>query len=151
MRTLGQRIKEQREAIGLVHEDMLLRSGYTVAFISRLENDYILPPNGEEWAILLRGLCVQPNSELWVELTDLAGIQRGELPKDAVQNSETFQKILALYQETFETHGGLLKPIKLKNIEGMVSGREIPKIISSDPNILEKLVSILEEYRKGIA
>ena len=150
METFGQRILELREKLGLKHQDMAKNISFTPAILSRYEKNMIRPPYGDQLERLLLALDVQKDSHLWFELSDLADIQRGELPKtiDKLTNPELFQKIFDLYVEVFASLEGTLKKSRIKRIEEWLNDRKIPKEVVFNFVAIDKIWAVLADYRK---
>lgn len=79
----GELIRSKRIQQNLTLRGFCVRNRYDAGYISRLENDLILPPaNIEDLQRLANALRIDENTEEWDEFCDLAAIARGSLPKN---------------------------------------------------------------------
>lgn len=76
------------------------RFGFDTAYISRLENNKMRPPEDEKLSVLAESLSLEKNSRDWVRFFDLAYQSREKLPKDIIENASDVVSLLPAFLRT---------------------------------------------------
>ena len=92
-------LKEIRLEKGVSLRELCLSNGFDPANYSRLERGLFPPPENRE--ILdryARALGVEPGSDRWFQLFDLAAAERGRIPYDLMSDENLVEKLPALFR-----------------------------------------------------
>lgn len=95
----GQYFKQRRMKLGYTARKFAQAKHYDVAYISRLENNIILPP-GEPDKIRTLGLALElrEGTKEWQDFLDLAAIARNEIPVDLHSDAVAVKLLPAFYR-----------------------------------------------------
>ena len=95
----GDMLKKLRTAKRVTLRDFCLKNGLDPGNYSRIERGLFPPPQKteliEKYAIALE---INPGSEQWIELFDLAAASRGEIPADLLEDRELLKKLPILFR-----------------------------------------------------
>lgn len=84
-------IREKRLSSNKTLREFSRESGYDVGYLSRLENEIILPPEEKENVEkLAKAYSIEENSEEWNNFMDLANISRNQFPENIDEKVKNF-------------------------------------------------------------
>jgi len=84
-------IREKRLALNKTLREFSRESGYDVGYLSRLENEIILPPEEREnLEKLAKAYFIEENSEEWNNFMDSASISRNQFPENIDEKVKNF-------------------------------------------------------------
>lgn len=87
--------------MGLTLRTFSKNKGYDAAYISRLENNFINPPEDEEkLRALAQALELQKESSDWVTFFELAAVSRRQIPDALVESNPNVIKFLPAFFRT---------------------------------------------------
>ena len=119
----GRYFKNRRMELGYTARKFAKEKGYEVSYISRLENELILPPKDfEKVEKLAKSLELEEGSEEWNKFFDLVSVARNEIPQDLHSDEMAVKMLPAFYRS-------------LRNE-------------SLDKDEAEKLIELIEKSRK---
>jgi len=95
----GEFLKELRMRAGLSLREFCLRNGLDPGNYSRVERGLFRPPQDrtivEKYAV---ALGLEPGSDEWLQLFDLAAAERGQVPEDIMSDEELVDKLPVLFR-----------------------------------------------------
>lgn len=81
--TFGSFIRDTRTAQKKTLREFCRESGYDVAYISRLENDILTPPDEQEkLEVLATSLGIKKGSDTWEQYLNLADVSKRQIPRE---------------------------------------------------------------------
>jgi transcriptional regulator with XRE-family HTH domain len=93
------KLKSLRARRGLTLRDFCLRNGIDPGNYSKLERGLFPPPESHEsLERYATALGVQPGSDDWMELFDLAAAERGRIPADLMSDQNLVEKLPVLFR-----------------------------------------------------
>lgn len=121
----GELIKKRRLELDYALREFCRTKDQDSAYISRLENNIILPPRNEKkLRTIAKAYEIQEGSTLWTEFFDSAAASNLTIPKDLAENNENILKFLPAFCRTVrkekvtkEDVDDLIKLIKGENSE----------------------------------
>lgn len=97
--SFGEYVRNRRMELRLTLREFSKNKGYDVAYISRIENGYVTPPEDQEkLKALAVALQLVENSEDWVKFFDLAATEKGVLPQDIKEKASNINFLPAFYR-----------------------------------------------------
>jgi len=97
--TFGDYVRAKRIDLGLTLRGFSENKGYDVAYVSRIENGYIAPPEDQsKLKALAVALELKEESEEWVRFFDLAAAEKGVLPEDIKAKASNINFLPAFYR-----------------------------------------------------
>lgn len=113
----GDFIRERRIQLGYTLRNFCKTKGYDTAYISRLENGFLKPPETQE---KLKGLAIAlelpGGSPKWVIFFDLAAAENKTFPEDIEKNFPEINKVLPAFYRTIRN-----KKITEKDIKQLIN------------------------------
>ncbi|MFZ5830010.1 MAG: helix-turn-helix domain-containing protein [Planctomycetota bacterium] len=95
----GDFLKNMRLRLGLSLRDFCVRNGLDPGNYSRLERGRFRPPESrEQLEKYARALELEPGSDEWLEMFDLAAAQRGVFPEDLLADEDVVSKLPVLFR-----------------------------------------------------
>lgn len=95
----GNLLKTHRMALGLSLREFCLKHSLDAGNHSRLERGMYPPPeSSEKLAVLARALGLIEGSDKWMELFDVASVERGEIPCDLMNDEELVEKLPVFFR-----------------------------------------------------
>ncbi len=92
-------LKQIRLEKGLTLREFCLKNGFDPGNYSKLERGLFRPPESHEllerYALALE---VEPGSDRWLELFDLAAAERGQIPNDIMSDREVVDKLPVFFR-----------------------------------------------------
>jgi len=97
--TFSEFFNSKRLSMGLTLRRFCANKGYDVAYISRLENGLMAPPEDpEKLKALAFALELEESSIDWVTFFDLAATVKGKLPEDLKRDTRIMTVLPAFYR-----------------------------------------------------
>ncbi len=92
-------LKQIRLEKGLTLREFCLKNGFDPGNYSKLERGLFPPPESHEllerYALALE---LEPGSDRWLELFDLAAAERGQIPNDIMSDREVVDKLPVFFR-----------------------------------------------------
>lgn len=102
--TFADFVHKRRVSLGYTLREFCRKTGYDVAYISRIENGLMTPPDDiNKLKALALALELKPESEEWVEFFDSAYIERGKIPKDIIESKLNVINFLPAFYRTIRS------------------------------------------------
>lgn len=99
--SFGEFFKTKRMELKLTLRSFSKNKGYDAAYISRLENDFMLPPEDEDkLKALALALEIPEGSPNWVDFFDLAAISRKAIPGNLLESNPNVVNFLPAFFRT---------------------------------------------------
>lgn len=90
---------ERRLKLGLTLRRFCRNKGYDTAYISRMENGLLAPPDDhEKLKALAIALEIEEGSSDWVTFFDLAAASKGQIPNDLKNDKKVMVALPAFYR-----------------------------------------------------
>jgi len=110
--------KEKRLALGMTLRSFCQTKGYDVAYISRIENALIQPPEDtEKLKALAQALGLKEQTTDWVTFFDLAANSKGKIPADIKENYPQVVSLLPAFYRSLRK-----KETTPETLEALLSG-----------------------------
>ncbi|MCL5795341.1 MAG: helix-turn-helix transcriptional regulator, partial [Patescibacteria group bacterium] len=94
-------IYEKRVKLGYTLRKFCEAKGYDPAYISRLENGLIMPPDeADKLKALAIALELKKQTSEWVNFFDLAAISKNKLPEDITKDNPNLVSFLPAFYRT---------------------------------------------------
>ena len=95
----GALLKRHRLARGQTLREFCLEHGIDPGNYSRLERGLFPPPQSHElMEKYARALGLEPGSDDWLELFDVAAAERGQIPADLMSDTDVVEKLPVLFR-----------------------------------------------------
>lgn len=94
----GSRLKQLRVSKGQTLREFCEQHGFDPGNYSKIERGLFAPPSSDKVAAYARALGVESGSDEYVELLDLATIDRGELPREFLSDQRLMQELPVLFR-----------------------------------------------------
>lgn len=94
----GQRLKQLRRDRGLALREFCRQNGFDHGNTSRIERGLARPPTGERLDRYLEALGVEPETDEWRELHDLAHTCAGEIPPHVMAEEEVVRRLPIIFR-----------------------------------------------------
>lgn len=94
----GERLKELRRERGLSLREFCRQNGFDHGNMSRIERGLFRPPTGERLDKYLDALGLEPETDEWYEMHDLAHVCAGEIPPDVLSEEEIVRQLPVIFR-----------------------------------------------------
>ena len=99
MSQFGKLLKEFRLSAGLSLREFCAKNGFDAGNHSKLERGKFAPPESEDRVRLYaEALGLEPGSDDWMALFDVAAAERGRIPEDILSDEELVDKLPVLFR-----------------------------------------------------
>lgn len=116
----GSRLKELRIEKGLTLREFCARNHFDASNYSKIERGLFAPPSAEKIAEYAKALGVAVGSDVYVDLLDLAAVDRGELPSDLLSDEQVLDELPALFRTL---RGQRLEPEQMEKLVQLLRRR----------------------------
>lgn len=116
----GSKLKEIRIRQGITLRQFCAAHGFDPGNYSRIERGLFAPPHTEKIEEYARALGVEIGSDEYVELLDLATVDRGELPRELLNDAQVVKELPILFRSL---RGDPVPPDKLDRLVELIRRR----------------------------
>lgn len=116
----GAKLKEIRIRQGITLRQFCATHGFDPGNYSRIERGLFAPPHNEKIAEYAKALGVEVGSDEYVELIDMATADRGELPREFLQDAQLMKELPVLFRSL---RGDQVPPEKLDRLVELIRRR----------------------------
>lgn len=89
----------RRERLQLSLREFCRRFDFDPSNLSKLERGKLPPPQShDKLEVYAQALGLEEGSDEWYEFFDLAAAERGELPKEILEDEEVYEKLPVLFR-----------------------------------------------------